>query len=175
MAKTIILLFVLVAEVQSKTLPYVSFNGQTLVNHSFVDLNLVGSDSSGSDSVQCHTDLSTCCTEAQGIHRGDWYYPSSQKLYSIDFHDVYEVRGVQRVDLRQYYSVLYPRGIYRCDIPTVAVHHPTDNSVRDTVYVGLYTSGGEYILWEQLYNIDLGPQWSKIVYHIIQGRSKRNG
>ena len=51
MAKTTILLFVLVAEVQSKVFPYVSFNGQTLLNHSFVDFNLVGTDSSGSDSV----------------------------------------------------------------------------------------------------------------------------
>ena len=148
MAKVCLLLFLLVVKVQSNTFPYVSFNGQTLVNHSFVDLNLVGSDSSGSDSVQCHTDLTTCCTEAQGIHRGGWYYPSSQKLSSIDFFDVYEAHGAQRVDLRQYHSFFYPKGIYRCDIPTVAVHHPTDNSVRDTVYVGLYTSGGEYILWE---------------------------
>ncbi|CAI8038512.1 hypothetical protein GBAR_LOCUS21472, partial [Geodia barretti] len=35
-----------------------------------------------------------------------------------------------------------PTGIYRCDIPTVAVHDDTDISVRDTVYVGLYTASG---------------------------------
>ncbi|CAI8049107.1 hypothetical protein GBAR_LOCUS27045, partial [Geodia barretti] len=33
-------------------------------------------------------------------------------------------------------------GIYRCCIPTNAVHDVTDISVRDTVYVGLYTASG---------------------------------
>ena len=55
--------------------PYVSFRGQTLANHSYVDLSLVGDDDSGTDSVQCITDPSTCCTGAQGWHRGDWFFP----------------------------------------------------------------------------------------------------
>ena len=59
--------------VNSQSFPYVSFRGQTLANHSYVDLSLVGT--SGSDSVQCITDLNTCCSGAQGIHRGDWYFP----------------------------------------------------------------------------------------------------
>ena len=41
-----------------------------------------------------------------------------------------------------------PVGIYRCDIPTNAVHDDDDTSVRDTVYVGLYTaSGGKFNYW----------------------------
>ena len=32
--------------------------------------------------------------------------------------------------------------IYRCDIPTNAIHDDRDISVRDTVYVGLYTGTG---------------------------------
>ena len=36
----------------------------------------------------------------------------------------------------------HPSGIYRCDIPTGAVHDDIDLSVRETVYVGLYVSGG---------------------------------
>ena len=35
-----------------------------------------------------------------------------------------------------------PTGIYRCDIPTNVVHGDADISVRDTVYVGLYTASG---------------------------------
>ena len=31
-------------------------------------------------------------------------------------------------------------GIYRCGIPSEAVHDGTDTSVRDTVYVGLHTA-----------------------------------
>ena len=40
----------------------------------------MGSDSSGSDSVQCITDLSTCCSGAQGNHHGDWYFPDGTRL-----------------------------------------------------------------------------------------------
>ena len=58
-----------------KTFPYVSFKGQTLANHSYVDLSLVEDDVSGSDSVQCHIDLGTYCTSGQGLHCGDWYFP----------------------------------------------------------------------------------------------------
>ena len=39
-----------------------------------------------------------------------------------------------------------PSGIYRCDIPTVAVHDDNDLSVRETVYVGLYASGGNELI-----------------------------
>ena len=59
--------------------PYVSFMGQTLANHSYVDLSLVGDDYYR-DSVQCHTDLSTCCSGTQGWHRGDCFYPNGTRL-----------------------------------------------------------------------------------------------
>ena len=124
--------------VNSQSFPIFSFRGQFLANNSYVDLSLVGSDPSGSDSVQCITDLATCCTNTDGPHRGDWYFPDGTRLHF--YGDIYEKRGPQKVDLRRrYYS---PVGIYRCDIPTNAVHVDGGNSVRETVYVGLYTSGG---------------------------------
>ena len=133
-------------EVNSQTAPYVSFNGQTLANHSYVDLSLVGDDTSGNDNVQCHTDLSTCCTSGQGSHRGDWYFPDGNRLPFND--DILEEREDQRVDIRRRSSATAsPVGIYRCDIPTNAVHDDDDISVRATVYVGLYTaSGGRWII-----------------------------
>ena len=117
-----------------QTYPHVSFMGQILINHSYVDLSLVGS---ASDSVQCHTDLSTCCSGAQGIHRGDWYFPDGTRL--LFSGDIYEGCEGQRVDLLRRNSVTGPTGIYRCDIPTVDVHNFTNILVRDTVYVGLYS------------------------------------
>ena len=36
-----------------------------------------------------------------------------------------------------------PSGIYRCDIPTAAVH---DDSDLSAVYVGLYASGGNELI-----------------------------
>ena len=131
-----------VVEVNSQlTFPYVSFMGQTLANHSYVDLSLVGDDY-GSDSVQCHTDLGTCCSGPQGGHRGDWYFPNGTRLPFGGDGDIFEARVAQRVDLHRRNSVTPPVGIYHCGIPTIAVHDDDDISVRATVYVGLYTASG---------------------------------
>ena len=137
-------------EVHSQTeYPYVSFMGETLPNHAYVNLSLVGNDTSGNDSVQCHTDLDTCCTGGQGVHPGDWNPPGSEMRlpFAIQPDDIYEVRGAQRVDLRRRNNADMPSGIYRCFIATNAVHDDSDPiSVRDSVYVGLYASGGMYII-----------------------------
>ena len=132
-------------EVHSQTeYPYVSFMGKTLPNHAYVDLSLVGNDDSGSDSVQCHTDLSTCCTGTQGEHRGDWIPPGSDQTLPFSSDStagIYEVHGAQRVDLRHRNNTSMPSGIYRCDI---AIHDDNSTSVRESVYVGLYSSEGEF-------------------------------
>ena len=134
-------------EVNSKTFPYVSFMGQTLPNHSYLDLSLVGrpditQGAGHGPSVECHTDLTTCCSGADGVHRGDWYFPNGTRLPFTQSTGIYEAREAQRVDLRRNRDGL-TSGIYRCDIPTIAVHDVNDISVRDrTVYVGLYGSSG---------------------------------
>ena len=123
--------------------PYVSFMGETLPNHTYVNLSLVGNDGSGSDSVQCHTDLDSCCTSMQGAHRGDWYPPDSELTLPLLHQqgDIYEVHGSQRVDLRRRNNADMPSGIYRCRIATNAVHDD-DLAARELVYVGLYATGG---------------------------------
>ena len=130
---------------QSQTFPYVSFMNQTLANHSYVDLSQVGRDLSGSHSVQCHTDLITCCSGAQGPHRGDWYFPNGERLPTPgSYNIIFESRKAKRVDLH-HTSGTSPSGIYHCDIQTTAVSLVTDNPPRDTVYVGLYASSqGSY-------------------------------
>ena len=78
--------------VNSQSFPYVSFRGQTLANHSYVNLSEVGDDYyTGSDSVQCDTDLSTCCSGAQGRHHGS--------LVELDCHSL-EI-SLRVVDLRE--------------------------------------------------------------------------
>ena len=141
-------------EVNSQqTFPYVSFLGQTLANHSYVDLSLVGEVTNGSDSVQCVTDLTYCCSGDHGSHRGDWYFPNGKRLQFSG--GTYESRDDQKVGLRRWNSATSPVGIYHCDIPTIAVHDDDDTSVRATVYVGLYTgSGGRFLphLFTQSYH-----------------------
>ena len=66
----------------------------------YVNLSTVGYSSDGSNSVQCHTDLSTCCSCSQGPHRGDWYFPDGERLPLLG-EMLYERRGPQRVDLRR--------------------------------------------------------------------------
>jgi len=91
--------------------------------------------------VQCHTDLLTCCSGAQGSDRGDWYFPNGDRLkFNVNTTDIYEVREAQRVDLRYRINNGDMSGIYRCTIETNAVHN---ESGWETVYAGLYTSGGE--------------------------------
>ena len=142
-------------EVHSQTAPYVSFMGETLPNHSYVDLTLVGNPvlNGGDHSVQCHTDLSTCCGGTQGVHRGDWYFPIGDRLpFPSATIGIHEVRGDQRVEIRRNNNDNSPSGIYRCDITTDAVQ---DNSVRETVYVGLYATGGNNVQCIYLYSASI--------------------
>ena len=129
-------------EVHSLTFPYLTFMGNIIPNHSYVDLNTVGNDNT--NAVQCHTDLLTCCSGGDGPDRGDWFFPNEDRLPFSG--DVYEGRG-DRLVVVQYTGSGGTSGTYRCDIETVAVNN---NDGRETVYVGLYTSGGE---WSVLYVI----------------------
>ena len=139
-APLLLCLFSALVDIHSQTVPYVSFMGTNLTNHSYVDLTLVGNSLNGSDSVQCHTDLITCCSEAQGADRGDWYFPNGNRLqFSGDPGDIYEHRQAQLVNLRRRNNG-DTSGIYRCSIETNAVN---DDDGQETVYVGLYTSGGK--------------------------------
>ena len=130
--------------VYCQTFPYVSYMDQTLANHSYVDLSLVGRSDVDGEGVQCITDLSSCCSDTEGSHRGDWYFPDGTRLpFPRPNVNIFEDRGTQRVVLRRNRGTNSSTvGIYRCDIPTNAVHDDTDISVRDTVYVGLYTASG---------------------------------
>ena len=144
------LLLSLVEEVHcQQTFPYVSFMDQTLANHSYVNLSTVGNDDLPyyiyyddeyqGDNVLCVTDLGSCCSGRQGPFRGDWYFPSGERVQFSG--TISEGRAAQLVAIRRT-TATEPNGIYRCDIATNAVHDVTDISVRDTVYVGLYTGDG---------------------------------
>ena len=138
------LLWSLVEVHSQQTFPYVSFMSWTLANHSYVDLSQVGDDYYY-ESVWCVTDLETCCSGAEGPHRGDWYFPNGTRLPFSGDGDIFENRNAQGVDLRRRNNANSPTGIYRCDIPTIAVHD--DYSVRKSVYVGLYAyPGGNYLI-----------------------------
>ena len=110
---------------------------QTLSNHAYVNFTLVDN-----GVLMCHTDLMSCCTSAQGIHRGSWYFPDGQVMK--DFGDIYMTAMNRKIVLNHMSNVTLPSGIYRCDIPTVA-DHDANGLLTDTVYLGLYyVNGGDY-------------------------------
>ena len=123
-------------EVHSQTsTPYISFRGQNL---SYVEFNQVGVEFDGSDSVRCRSELDMCCSIAQGDLRGDWFFPSGERLpFPGSGNDPFEGRGAQTVDLRRT-TALTPSGIYRCNIAFDA----DDLSAMQTFYVGIYNNGG---------------------------------
>ena len=117
--------------------PYVSFGVNNLSNHSYVNLTLVGNLDDGSDSVSCHTNLTTCCGSSND---GDWYFPDGNRVKPVTSGDeIYESHGAQQVALHRINNAMSPFGIYRCDIPTYVPHL---EPVRRTVYVGLYPLNG---------------------------------
>ena len=148
MSALVLFLLWSLVEVHSQTVPYASFMGESLPNHSYVDLTLVGNDNSDpGNTVRCNTDLSTCCNPSHGVHLGDWYFPDGDTLPLISPGiNIFEARGPQQVTLRRRNNPMGPSGIYHCDIPTAAVHDDVDLSVREAVYVGLYASGGNELI-----------------------------
>ena len=124
---------------RAQTIPYVSFMGEALPNHAYVNLSEVGT--SDSNSVQCHTDLNTCCSSSQGVNRGDWYAPGDSRLpFNRGSDNVHQLRTDRRVELRRRGNS-GASGIYCCRI---AIQSDDNTWPRENVYVGLYASGGIY-------------------------------
>ena len=135
------LLWGLMSVVHSQTVPYVSFMGVNLTNHSYVDLTTVEEDRSDhGNTVRCHSDLTTCCTGRLGVHRGDWHFPDGNILkFTSTSYDIVMDREPQEVHLHRRNDVISPSGIYRCDIETMAVNDDVRATITgETVYVGLY-------------------------------------
>ena len=121
-------------EVNSQTFPFLRFLGTDLPNHSYVDFNLVGKVMN--TGVECHSDL-RCCADA-AIRVADWYFPSGERLKGNRVFDTFVTYRDKNVQVRRKNGA-ETGGIYRCDIETIAVN----NGNRETVYAGLYSSGGQ--------------------------------
>lgn len=119
------------------THPLFLHQGLTLGNHSYVDITGVSTTFSGT--LQCETDLSTCCTGTHGPFRGRWSFPNGVDLISGQREGIFQAAESRRVHLRREGDTTSPTGIYRCAIPTIAVHNDSDASVRAVIFVGIYT------------------------------------
>ena len=141
--KTFLLSLLLsLVKINCQNIPYVSFIGVNLPNHAYVDLTLVGQDISNIGNIlRCRTDLSTCCTSNQGIHRGEWYFPDGTALldaFESGSGDFFKFYSNQVIQIRRRNGAISPTGIYRCEIPTVAASIASDPVTGESVYIGLY-------------------------------------
>ena len=165
-----VLLFLLwsLVEVHSQTppAPYLTFMGETLPDHSYVNLSALGDIDNEDDHVVCHTDLTSCCGGDGRPNRGYWFFPNGDELpgaggsgaatntvlpgASYDgaaTNPIVLMRGPQVARLiRGTGPSDAPSGLYRCIIETVADNDPgspsPDNGIGETVYVGVYSTGG---------------------------------
>ena len=132
--------------------------GETLPDHSYVDLSALGELDNEDDYVVCHTDLTSCCGGDGRNDRGFWYFPNGDVLPGAGSaggagaatNPIVLMRTVsQSVRLiRGTGSGDAPSGLYRCIIETVAENDPgspsPDNGIGETLYVGVYSTGGMY-------------------------------
>ena len=118
----------------------------------------MGSAGDNSDGVVCHSDLMTCCSSSWGFHRGSWYFPDGTILpFTGSSVPVGFGRTAQIAVIRRTGGATGPTGIYRCRIATIAVHSDTDESVGETVYVGLYQADGIKLCLSNTETIALSP------------------
>ena len=148
-----VLLFLLwsLVEVHSQTAPYLTFMGETLPDHSYVDLSALGELDNVDDHVVCHTDLASCCGGDDFLDRGFWYFPNGYVLpgaAGAANNPIVMMRYLQLVSLiRGTGPGDVPSGLYRCIIETIADNddpgYPSpDNGIGETLYVGVYSTGG---------------------------------
>ena len=81
--------------------------------------------------VECYSDLKGC--------NADWYFPNGEKLHEDSrIFGIFEAYRSKNVQVRRKNDA-ETGGIYRCDIETRA----SNNGSRETLYAGLYSSGGQ--------------------------------
>ena len=68
----------------------------------------MGNATDGSDSVQCHTDLSTCCNAAAGLHRGLGGQYQCTVSNSKPSHDIAELIIVTGITTLLYTIMYFP-------------------------------------------------------------------
>ena len=120
--------------VHSHDVPYITFLGEFLANHSYVNVSLLQQ----AYGLQCHSDRDGCCEGSP--YRGYWYSPAGDTLPSLAQADnVYHLGNDRRAELRRRNEPVSPspEGIYCCEVPTY-------QSESERAYVGLYSSGGKF-------------------------------
>ena len=132
------LVSLLVSGIHSQNFPYIQYRGVTLQNNSFINTGNLGTN----DSIECVTDLNTCCSKSEGVSMRVWFLPNGTMLSR---HQVQEISAYKVIGKAQILSLkltdLTARdnpdlsGVYECSIDTTS-------RPWESVYVGLYYEPG---------------------------------
>ena len=110
---------------------YLSLNGDNILNHGYVVISDIGT--TEGTALLCNTNY---LPDGGGNSGGNWYAPNGARVSGFDF----DVPGFGRNRgpglVRLIRTTGTPtEGIYRCEVQD-------DTTQQQTVYVGLYNSGG---------------------------------
>ena len=113
---------------------YLSLNGDNIPNHGYVVISDIGT--ADGTALLCNTNY---LPDDGGHSGGNWYGPDGTRvggLHSIDVPGFYRKRAFGLVRLIRDTATGTPtEGIYSCTVQD-------DTMTEQTVYVGLYNSGG---------------------------------
>ena len=132
--QVLLLVFALVAAVNSQSYPQFEFRGDVLVNNSYILRPNIGE--GPNDSLHCVTDNSDCCSNGEG----NWYDETGGEVQQGSLGDsdrVYVARGDGVVYLNRRRGG--SSGMWRCDIPG------TQQSIY--IYLGTPITGVWLCLW----------------------------
>ena len=136
----LLLVFAVVAAVNSQSYPRFEFRGDVLVNNSFIVRGAPVHIGEGhNDSLHCVTDNSDCCSNGEG----NWYTETGGEVHqgsNGDSDNLYVTRGDGVVYLNR--RTGGTSGMWRCDIPD-------SNGVQQSIYIylGTPTTGVQLCLW----------------------------
>ena len=106
---------------------FLILNGAVISNHGYVDIRDIGS--SDNNALLCVTNRPGFPTS------GNWYAPDGTRVDGTSVPGVIRNRGSMVVRLMRTTTGTAPEGIYWCSVEDAA-------STLQTVYVGLYNTGG---------------------------------
>ena len=120
---------------QLDNVPYITFIGERLPNNAFVNIQQI-SDAVDTSTLQCHTDLSECCSPSQHSHTGMWVLPNGAEVMHGQTVFGYTAIGTERrIDLTYNTLLNSPvEGVFKCTVSVFGT--PT---VQQSVYVGIHS------------------------------------
>ena len=141
------LLFWSLVEVNSQSV-YLSLNGTIILNHGYVRISDIGS--TDNTALLCITNKPT----RGGNSGGEWFAPDGTRVAGTAVPGFKRNRGPMVVRLLRNTATGTPaEGIYDCVVE--------DDTFRaQTVYVGLYNSGGGIAVTKLCCNVTEVPDWN---------------